>query len=287
MKRGSLCVGIRNLLYTSDGNLLVDGDRYGTTGWRMLKVTEDFEIIWERGGSATTGFRANDLHNSLLEASDGNYLILGTAQWLIPSDFYWSGMVAKINSASGELMHNKFYGSLWDEDPMRIPFFGERFNSGVIGADGSIIVLGLTNTPIPRMHVSERSRGSDDYWIASISSAGEVIWDKRFGGSLWDEGTKIAKINSREFLVAGYSWSNTSIDKSEDSRGGSDMWVIKLRETWTPTIVITRPEGIPIIPPLICEQIHHDDRIIPCDWGEIFTNNLPFPKLQCYATVRQ
>ncbi|MDQ3290981.1 MAG: T9SS type A sorting domain-containing protein, partial [Bacteroidota bacterium] len=60
------------------------------------------------------------------------------------------------------------------------------------------------------------------------SSTGEKIWDKRFGGSNEDELRSIIRTADGGFLLAGKSASGVSGDKSQDSQGGTDFWLVKV-----------------------------------------------------------
>ena len=74
----------------------------------------------------------------------------------------------------------------------------------------------------------ENSRGSYDNWILKLSSEGMLEWQKVIGGSNSDVLLVIKQTNDGGCIFGGMSNSNISGEKTEDCRGGDDMWVVKL-----------------------------------------------------------
>jgi hypothetical protein len=67
-----------------------------------------------------------------------------------------------------------------------------------------------------------------DYWTVLTDSAGNKLWDKRFGGTQNDFLTCSAALTGGNFLLGGNSLSGISGDKSENSRGVNDFWIVKI-----------------------------------------------------------
>jgi len=67
-----------------------------------------------------------------------------------------------------------------------------------------------------------------DYWIFKLDSVGNVTWDNTIGGNGEDWVPKILQTNDGGFLTGGRSESNISGDKTENSDGEFDFWVLKL-----------------------------------------------------------
>ncbi|RZJ72573.1 T9SS type A sorting domain-containing protein [Flavobacterium sp.] len=84
------------------------------------------------------------------------------------------------------------------------------------------------------------NNGNLDYWIWKMDEKGEAVWQKSFGGSGIDLLQSIRLTRDGGFILAGTSNSPKSQDKTEDSKGGNDFWVIKLDagggERWQKTI---------------------------------------------------
>ncbi|WP_316795510.1 T9SS type A sorting domain-containing protein [Pedobacter agri] len=87
---------------------------------------------------------------------------------------------------------------------------------------------------------SQRQNQGYDYHLVKLNQQGEEVWEKYFSGNNHD--FLSATVNTQEggFLLAGTSYSPKSLDKKDDSRGGSDLWLIKINEfgdeLWQKTI---------------------------------------------------
>ncbi|MBL0308859.1 MAG: T9SS type A sorting domain-containing protein [Bacteroidetes bacterium] len=58
-------------------------------------------------------------------------------------------------------------------------------------------------------------------------------WDKRYGGFERDRAKVILQTRNSGYLIGGYSESSLSGDKTEDSRGGYDYWLVKMDSNGT------------------------------------------------------
>jgi len=77
--------------------------------------------------------------------------------------------------------------------------------------DGGYIVAGYTNS---------FGAGYYDFWILKLNSAGNIEWQKTYGGSDYDKAYSIQQTNDGGYIVLG----NT---ESFGARG-QDIWVLKL-----------------------------------------------------------
>ncbi|OVE55838.1 T9SS type A sorting domain-containing protein [Chryseobacterium mucoviscidosis] len=79
-----------------------------------------------------------------------------------------------------------------------------------------------------------------DFHLVKLNQQGEEVWEKYFSGKNHD--FLSATVNTQEggFLLAGSSYSGKGLDKKEDSKGGSDFWLIRISEfgdeLWQKTI---------------------------------------------------
>ncbi|MDX1783486.1 MAG: T9SS type A sorting domain-containing protein, partial [Aequorivita vladivostokensis] len=94
-------------------------------------------------------------------------------------------------------------------------------------SDGGYIIGGFSNSPISG-DKTENTRGGNDYWIVKLDENGLVEWNRTYGGNDSDVLRDMIQLNNGGFLVAGYSKSNISGDKSENSQGDYDGWILKL-----------------------------------------------------------
>jgi hypothetical protein len=75
---------------------------------------------------------------------------------------------------------------------------------------------------------SQDTIGGEDYWVIKIDANGIKQWDATFGGSGDDEGRYIEQTEDGGYILGGYSDSDSGNDKTENSRGKIDYWIIKI-----------------------------------------------------------
>jgi len=93
---------------------------------------------------------------------------------------------------------------------------------------------------------SQKQNNGYDFHLVKLNQQGEEVWEKYFSGENHD--FLSATVNTQEggFLLAGTSYSGKGLDKKEDSKGGSDFWLIRINEfgdeLWQKTIGSTADE---------------------------------------------
>lgn len=75
---------------------------------------------------------------------------------------------------------------------------------------------------------TELNIGGSDFWVLCMDTSGNVLWDKTLGGSLDEELTDLVLDYDGNILLSGFSQSDASGTKTENSRGGYDQWIVKL-----------------------------------------------------------
>lgn len=72
--------------------------------------------------------------------------------------------------------------------------------------------------------------GKRDMWVVKLDNAGNLQWQKAFGGSAYDEGTSLQLTSDGGFIVAGSSESNDGDVSGNHQALGQfrDFWVLKL-----------------------------------------------------------
>jgi hypothetical protein len=92
--------------------------------------------------------------------------------------------------------------------------------------DGGYILGGISFSGVGG-DKTQASQGSSDYWIVKINNNGTKQWDARFGGSFQDELHSIQQTSDGGYILGGASISGISGDKTQESRGGKDFWIVK------------------------------------------------------------
>lgn len=110
--------------------------------------------------------------------------------------------------------------------------------------DGGFILAGNSSSSIG-FDKKEDCRGGTDFWIIKIDAGKEEMWQRTYGGKGQDDLTTVICTSDGGYLIGGSSNSdfskdpNTKSEKTENSRGGMDYWIIKLdsngKEEWQKT----------------------------------------------------
>ena len=93
---------------------------------------------------------------------------------------------------------------------------------------------------------NQKQNNGYDFHLVKLNQQGEQVWEKYFSGKNHD--FLSATVNTQEggFLLAGSSYSGKGLDKKDDSKGGSDFWLIRINEfgdeLWQKTIGSTADE---------------------------------------------
>jgi len=191
----------------------------GDTDYWIYKTDYDGNILW----SYTYGGFGADVLQTLIRTQDGGFAAVG---------FSFSGIGGfKSQNSRGDR-------DVWvvklDQDGLfewDATFGGdlEDFPATIIQAqDGSYYFGGFTDSSLSG-EVSFPSRGGiSDIWLAHISSTGGLLYDRRFGGIMDDKLFDLVQLSNGDILIAGLSDSDIGGEKSENSYGGQDAWIIRM-----------------------------------------------------------
>ena len=100
----------------------------------------------------------------------------------------------------------------------------------------------ITGSSIQSKKLSTETKQNNgyDFHLVKLNQQGEEVWEKYFSGKNHD--FLSATVNTQEggFLLAGTTYSGKGLDKKDDSKGGSDIWLIRINEfgdeLWQKTI---------------------------------------------------
>ncbi|MDQ3289975.1 MAG: T9SS type A sorting domain-containing protein, partial [Bacteroidota bacterium] len=77
------------------------------------------------------------------------------------------------------------------------------------------------------------SQGNQDYWLVKINNNGDKIWDKVFGGKGKEELKSVTTTREGGYVLGGTSFSGKNGDKTQNSRGSGDYWLVKTDSSGT------------------------------------------------------
>ena len=216
---------------TPDGGYIVGGQSLSGGGWGdksesnkggydywIVKLDEDGVVEWDR----SYGGLGNDQLYNVQPTSDGGYIIAGTSDSGISGDKtenrvgnsdYW---VIKTDASGNIIWQNDIGGLMFD-----------NVYSAYETADGGYI-LGGTSTSGISGDKTAGNYGVVDYWIVKLNSAGTVIWDKTIGGTLNDYLYAVIPTADGGSIACGMSESGLTGNKTDNTNGLYDYWVVKL-----------------------------------------------------------
>jgi len=215
----------------SDGNFLsqigteggIDGDKtipsFGGSDIWLFKTDVNNQLIWQKaiGGPST------QLPMDVYEDQFQNIYcagIIDSTFWGSPflntngySDYY----IAKLSS-SGSLIWQKNFGGDLNENVENILSLG----------DSMIILSGYSFSGIS-IDKTSPNYGFSDAWVIALDTSGNLLWEKSFGGSDFEyvQGVVYNPVHN-SLLVVINSSSPISGNKTEDTFGGSDIWIVEL-----------------------------------------------------------
>jgi RHS repeat-associated protein len=232
---------LNSAIQTSDGGFLlgaysssgISGDKTGSCrgsdDYWAIKLDPLGNKLWDM----TYGGSGSDQLRTVTETSTGQYLLGGnsssqpggekTDSVIGTGPNYW---LVKVNATTGAKIWDRRYGGNSDD-----------FRAVRETKDKNYLLAGSTNgTRGGRSYMSQTTQGGFDYWILKVNTNGDTLWNRRFGGSLDDNLTAMEPVQAlgdSSFILAGYSASPTSTDKSYVGYGQTDYWVLKVNSAGT------------------------------------------------------
>ncbi len=219
------------IINTEDGGFAVtgytrsnDGDvsiNNGFYDYWLLKLDASGNIQWEK----TYGFSGNDQGQSVIQTADGGYFLTGfldfdgrasqgttvKSQGRHGVGEFW----AIKTDASGEVEWTQYYGGTNND----------RSYDVVQTDDGGFIMIG--NTESDDFDITD-SKGSYDFWAVRVTSSGEIVWAKNYGGSAIEIAYSITKSQDGNYFIVGDTRS-TDQDVT-NNKGNADAWLIKIND---------------------------------------------------------
>ena len=214
---------------TADGGYIVTGvsnsvggditnNHGGTDAW-VIKLSEDGMLEWEKslGGSNT------DRLFKIILASDGGYILAGYS-----------------DSNDGDLTENSGDQDLWI---VKLNTEGEIVWQNSLGgssvdaawsvqaiSNGGYILTGTTNSIDGDVTMNQ---GGNDVWVLELSSTGDLVWQKTYGGEAEDRGREIQLTSDGGYvLVASSSSLGGDIQNPINTGSGYiDYWALKISST--------------------------------------------------------
>lgn len=220
------------LVQTNDGGFAMagysmssDGDASNNEGFHdnwLVKTDIQGNLLWEK----SFGFSGHDHAYALVETNDNGFFMAGFL------DVTASGGLGNSNRSSNGIARHGI-GEFWchkldsQGNVQWQRFFGGSGNDRAFDVlqtnDGGYLLTGYTESN--DFDITD-SKGTYDYWVLRLNSAGDLLWQKSFGGSGIDQARKLIKTEENNYIILGNSFSNDIHVTS--NYGGSDYWILKI-----------------------------------------------------------
>ena len=203
------------------GNAKTAAKHAGGDYWG-IKLDTNGTIEWRKyfGGTNT------DTCYDITETS-GGYLMVGSSDSddvdITNNKGGYDFWVVKIDKVGALLWEKSFGGDEIDEA-----------RAITTTNNGNFIIIGDTRSTTKDV---TQNNGGADLWAIKITTDGELIWQKNYGGASFDVGRSIRKTIDGGFLISG---SSRSADNGFTNKGQNDALILKIdangNQQWQKTI---------------------------------------------------
>ena len=223
--RGQSVVEVSGIGYALLGySMSNDGDASNNEGFHdnwVIMIDSKGDIIWEK----SYGFSGHDHAYNIIKTKDGNLFFNGFLDVTASRGLGSTKKVGKsIKHGVGEFWCHKvdLEGNiLWRK------YFGgtnnDRSYDSVETSDGDFLIVGSSESD--DIDISS-PKGSYDIWVIKISSNGDLLWERSYGGSKYDTANSIIESVDKKIHILGSTLSN---DKNISFQmGSSDFWLLTI-----------------------------------------------------------
>ena len=218
---GYIVLGVASVTATTPVKGEVEGESKGRQDIWVFKTDANGTIQWQKliGGSANDYAEDGDIR----QTKDNGYVIVGNTQ---SNDFDFNGdsyggqdaCMIKLSENGTIQFTKKFGGSKVDV-----------FRGVQELEDGSFFIIGETSSEdFTLLNPAKPFNGGVDLWVIKTDAQGNRLWQKLYGGTLFDGAYSIAKNSDGTFIICGTSYSSNGDLQGVGQHGGNDTWLIKM-----------------------------------------------------------
>lgn len=210
------------IINTSDGGYFIAGfvdyagigkgvaTLHGVGEFYGLKIDANGTKLWD----CYFGGTQNDRVFDVVEANDLGLVMVGYSE---SNDFdaddnhgsydFWA---VKVNNTGSLVWKKSFGGSAIDQA------------YGIVKTtNNSYLIAGVSNSNDGNL---SENLGQNDVWVIHINDAGNLLWEKSYGGSGFDFGSSIKSLANSQFLVSGHTRSNDGL--FPENKGENDVFAM-------------------------------------------------------------
>ncbi len=223
--RGQSVIEVSGIGYALLGySMSNDGDASNNEGFHdnwVILIDSKGDIIWEK----SYGFSGHDHAYNIIKTKDGNLFFNGFL------DVTASRGLGSTKKLGKSIKHG--VGEFWchkidlDGNILWRKYFGgtnnDRSYDSVETSDGDFLIVGSSESN--DIDISS-PRGSYDIWVIKLSSNGDLLWERSYGGSKYETANSIIQSSDKKIHILGSTLSN---DKNISFQmGSSDFWLLTI-----------------------------------------------------------
>ena len=215
--RGQSVVEVSGIGYALLGySMSNDGDASNNEGFHdnwVILIDSKGNIVWEK----SYGFSGHDHAYNIIKTKDGNLFFngfldvtasrgLGSTEKVVKSIKHGVGefWCHKID-LEGNILWRKYFGGTNND----------RSYDSIETADGDFIIVGSSESSDNDI---SSPKGSYDIWVIKLSSNGDFLWERSYGGSKYETANSIIQSSDKKIHILG---STLSDDKDISFQMGS------------------------------------------------------------------
>ena len=223
--RGQSVVEVSGIGYALLGySMSNDGDASNNEGFHdnwVILIDSNGSIIWEK----SYGFSWHDHAYNIIKTKDGNLFFNG---FLDVTASRGLGSTEKVEESvkhgvgefwchkidlEGNILWRKYFGGTNND----------RSYDSIETAEGDFILVGSSESSDNDI---SSPKGSYDIWVIKLTSNGDFLWERSYGGSKYETANSIIQSSDNKIHILGSTLSN---DKDISFQmGSSDFWLLTL-----------------------------------------------------------
>lgn len=235
-----ICLGdtmleiLYSVIQTADGGYLACGRTYSNSGmvtgnhgdsdgW-LVKIDNSGNFVWQKCYGGTS----SDYFKRIIATDNDHYLVCGATSSndgdvtgnhsSNPNSF--DAWALKVDN-NGAILWQKCFGGSGDE----------IFNSVILNQNNQLAFCGATSSndfDVSGNHADSTGAFNNDIWVAIADTAGNLLSQKCFGGSLAESATDIIQTTD-----SGYAMTGTSTSNDGDVSGNHISLSFDYLDAWT------------------------------------------------------
>ncbi|MDC1236157.1 hypothetical protein N8Z50_03045 [Flavobacteriaceae bacterium] len=185
----------------------------------LLRIDAEGELLWEK----SFGFLGHDHAYNIVATQDGGLFFNGFLDVSASNGAGQDGKQMHFNQRHGA-------GEFWchkvdkNGDLVWRSYFGgssnDRSYDAIETSNGDFVLVGASESQ--DVDISD-PRGSYDAWIIKLNAAGDLLWERSFGGSGYDSAKAIIENRNGDYVILGQTYSADG--DIENAFGSSDIFI--------------------------------------------------------------